>query len=877
MGNGKEQNVFLFLAPLTKEIYTLLSNTGFIHTADYNHILDVFPFPFHQGQDLGDTMRTIVVHEKERILFVEAMRSLANGLLLSTSFTATSSSPTICVKSEFEAIENACFQLSTTATNYEESISKRRKEILKRHLIINKIVPTSPCVGKKSTVVIDSMKKWGSEQKLLVQCKLLCRTLLSQCKRQMDWEASVIHDVIHLLKDGFIYTKRNIFHSYGIEYSRAGTIHSNYPHLAHRLREWARGIEEHLLLDEELWVAAKVFLQNSIDEFAYNFEGNLKMTYGSLLSKKDTRIGTKAFLRNIEGLVRLSDNNNGNVLTDNSDDINRNFKTKQDMKKSLKDKIQQCSSIQEAVDIFIDHDSELKCRSDCWGTDIISYGSERVRGKDGAKNTSLLLLVGPPGSGKTHTFDLIQHNVTKIRPSSICPNDRVKESVVKVGPQRTVTDVTIIRPRLLVDFPGAYVGSCEDTLLSLFANAEGKMVQNQKYVILLDDIERLISEYNYEVGDNSDGGANDIYDNEQHILTRTRSMFLTLIDHFKLIYGECIILCSTKSIDVGVLERFDKIFYLEEIRSIDCKYIIEKHLNLNNTLFNSQIHNLMASTIESTFGRSRGEVAFFCREVLNQIPSSQNRDKEHVVYEKRLLLIKEYQSILPNSIRDASRDGFVVMNTLTSRELRADITFNQDGRESFPLLGRNAQESWQQISNIIIAPLCFSETLVNLLYRTNQRPSQSMVTGILLTGKPGSGKTTIAYHCAVVAAGIDPTIRVLDVSCTSLIHKELGKTERAIKRLFDTARAASPCILILDGIENIAPVRGKHITTEGTIDRMLSTLLTEMDGITSTYRTKCTRIAAIGITSRPNAIDPALRRPGRLEKCINLENPISRL
>jgi len=113
------------------------------------------------------------------------------------------------------------------------------------------------------------------------------------------------------------------------------------------------------------------------------------------------------------------------------------------------------------------------------------------------------------------------------------------------------------------------------------------------------------------------------------------------------------------------------------------------------------------------------------------------------------------------------------------------------------------------------------------------------------------------------------------VSCTSLIHKEVGGSERALHRLFQTARSATPCIVVMDGIENIGAVRGNDNTTEGTLDRVLSTLLTELDGVESEIATDRTTgsMAIIGITQNPQWIDPALRRPGRLERTIWLGNP----
>jgi SpoVK/Ycf46/Vps4 family AAA+-type ATPase len=115
---------------------------------------------------------------------------------------------------------------------------------------------------------------------------------------------------------------------------------------------------------------------------------------------------------------------------------------------------------------------------------------------------------------------------------------------------------------------------------------------------------------------------------------------------------------------------------------------------------------------------------------------------------------------------------------------------------------------------------------------------------------------------------------------TSLVHKEVGASERALRQLFVAVRAAAPCILLMDGIENIAAVRGKDNTTHGTMDRVLSTLLTELDGVDTTSSTTsvsqkegAAKFAMIGITHQVSWIDTALRRPGRLEKTIELKKP----
>eukprot|EP00957_Ditylum_brightwellii_P086129 6553222-Ditylum_brightwellii.AAC.1 len=148
-----------------------------------------------------------------------------------------------------------------------------------------------------------------------------------------------------------------------------------------------------------------------------------------------------------------------------------------------------------------------------------------------------------------------------------------------------------------------------------------------------------------------------------------------------------------------------------------------------------------------------------------------------------------------------------------------------------------AKEAWEALETLIVTPLCQSSELDDILFgggdddngilsssssggggRQQGGGGKMVCAGTLLTGPPGSGKTILAKHCAAVASTILPSLRLLDVSCTSLIHKEVGGSERAVQKLFAAAKAAAPCIILLDGIEHIAPVRGHDNTTEGTMD-----------------------------------------------------------
>lgn len=133
--------------------------------------------------------------------------------------------------------------------------------------------------------------------------------------------------------------------------------------------------------------------------------------------------------------------------------------------------------------------------------------------------------------------------------------------------------------------------------------------------------------------------------------------------------------------------------------------------------------------------------------------------------------------------------------------------------------------------------------------------------GILLYGPPGTGKTLLAQ-----AIASETNMNFIAVKGPELLSKWVGESEKGIRRVFKRARMAAPAIIFFDEIEALVPQRGLDVS--GVMDRVISQFLTELDGIS-----RLTDVIVIGATNRPDLIDRALLRPGRMDLLIYVPPP----
>jgi len=152
-------------------------------------------------------------------------------------------------------------------------------------------------------------------------------------------------------------------------------------------------------------------------------------------------------------------------------------------------------------------------------------------------------------------------------------------------------------------------------------------------------------------------------------------------------------------------------------------------------------------------------------------------------------------------------------------------------------------------------PLKYAE----LFHHAGIRPAK----GILLYGAPGTGKTLLAKAIASQSG-----VNFISVKGPSLLSKYVGESERGIREIFKKARQAAPCILFFDEIDALAPTRGDGASDSHVAQRVISQLLTEMDGVE-----ELKGVLVLAATNRKDMLDPALLRPGRFDLLLEVPPP----
>uniref|UniRef100_K3X5H9 Peroxisomal ATPase PEX6 n=1 Tax=Globisporangium ultimum (strain ATCC 200006 / CBS 805.95 / DAOM BR144) TaxID=431595 RepID=K3X5H9_GLOUD len=234
---------------------------------------------------------------------------------------------------------------------------------------------------------------------------------------------------------------------------------------------------------------------------------------------------------------------------------------------------------------------------------------------------------------------------------------------------------------------------------------------------------------------------------------------------------------------------------------------------------------------------------------------------------ERLLDSNEDKSIFESLVLDDdcdSTDAFKVTITTTDLEVaiksqQAQSSSSKVGNASIPNVKWDdvggLEDVKEEILDVVQLPIKHPE-----LFASGVRQRS----GILLYGPPGTGKTLLAKAIAT-----ECNLNFLSVKGPELLNMYIGESEKNVRQVFAKARSCRPCILFFDELDSLAPMRGRGSDSGGVMDRVVSQLLTEIDGLSGSSSGN-DQVFVIGATNRPDLLETGLLRPGRFDRLLYL-------
>ncbi|XP_068088715.1 peroxisome biogenesis factor 6 [Hyperolius riggenbachi] len=211
------------------------------------------------------------------------------------------------------------------------------------------------------------------------------------------------------------------------------------------------------------------------------------------------------------------------------------------------------------------------------------------------------------------------------------------------------------------------------------------------------------------------------------------------------------------------------------------------------------------------------------------------------------------------ALTEMEEEGILASNfPITLQDLENALTEMQDAHSQAIGAPKIPSVHWKDVGGLHEAKRQLLDTVQLPLEHPEMLSLGLRRSGVLLYGPPGTGKTLLAKAVATECA-----MTFLSVKGPELINMYVGQSEENVREVFSRARAAAPCIIFFDELDSLAPNRGRSGDSGGVMDRVVSQLLAEMDGLHSSQD-----VFVIGATNRPDLLDTALLRPGRFDKLV---------
>merc|ERR1712060_26656 len=369
-------------------------------------------------------------------------------------------------------------------------------------------------------------------------------------------------------------------------------------------------------------------------------------------------------------------------------------------------------------------------------------------------------------------------------------------------------------------------GDSEANLRRAFEEAE----KNAPAIIFIDEIDSIAPKRDKTNGE---------------LERRIVSMLLTLMDGLKG-RGQIVVIGATNrvnTIDSALRRfgRFDREIEMgvpDETGRLEILHIHTKNMKLGEDVDLEQVASATHGFVGADLAQLCTEAALNCiREQLEFI------DIEEEVIDAEILDAMKVQQF-------HFTDAMKLVSPSTLRE-----TVVQPTNVKWADIG-GLEATKKKLIEMVVYPIEYPE----IYAKFGQKPTR----GALLWGPPGCGKTMLAKAIATECAA-----NFISIKGPELLTMWFGESEANVRGVFDKARSASPCVLFFDELDAIARARGGGGGDAGGAgDRVMNQLLTEMDGIGSKKN-----VFIIGATNRPDIIDSAIMRPGRLDQLIYIDLP----
>eukprot|EP00293_Proteomonas_sulcata_P000592 CAMPEP_0184320898 /NCGR_PEP_ID=MMETSP1049-20130417/116350_1 /TAXON_ID=77928 /ORGANISM="Proteomonas sulcata, Strain CCMP704" /LENGTH=539 /DNA_ID=CAMNT_0026641541 /DNA_START=792 /DNA_END=2411 /DNA_ORIENTATION=- len=369
-------------------------------------------------------------------------------------------------------------------------------------------------------------------------------------------------------------------------------------------------------------------------------------------------------------------------------------------------------------------------------------------------------------------------------------------------------------------------GESESNLRKAFEEAE----KNSPSIIFIDEIDSLAPKRDKSQGE---------------IERRIVSQLLTLMDGISALSHVVVIACTNRpnSIDPALRRfgRFDReidIGVPDDKGRLDILRIHTKNMSLDNDIDLEEICKETYGFVGADIAQLCTEAAMECvREKTNKIDIDEEKVSDNVL-ETLYVSQKHFRIALEHSNPSAFRETSVEIPNVSWKDI--------GGLEN---VKRELQETVQY-------PVEHPEKFEKF----GMQPSK----GVLFYGPPGCGKTLLAK-----AIANECQANFISIKGPELLTMWFGESENNVREVFDKARQASPCVLFFDELDSIARARGSGSgDASGAGDRVINQILTEIDGVGVRKN-----VFVIGATNRPDILDPAIMRPGRLDQLVYIPLP----